>query len=348
MATTDHDRLDHPPLSRRIRVCLATPWDTACGIAEHSRMLKAAVEAADPGIELLPTPGALNPHTNDVWGYGTCGDVNVLHLNYQAALHARWTPEQVGYARLVWPTLVTYHDTGVPNSDSCKAVIAAADAAVVHEPFDDLPAEKTHYWRMGVPKIEDHRWFGYLGASSQGMFPGERPYLGTVGFPFPWKCYDELCQVTARVGWGLLLLAPTATEADRQRWTALNPHVVVVSDFLPGDEVIARLRACDATAFTYVCHNTGQSGAILQGIATRKPVIALRTCRQMRALALDPLGECAIHWAETFEDVERLLTWGIPIQRLDPGIVALATQESWVGVGRKYARLYRQLVEARS
>lgn len=325
------------PDRSRLRVLLVTPWNVACGISEHSRMLKEAVEAADGTVELSPYDN-LDP----VWlpTFGTVKrQYDLIHLNYQAALHARWTAEKIRAARTTYgiPVVVTYHDTGVPNSDQCKSVIDAADAAVVHEPFDDLPAAKTYYWRMGVcdgaPPYHYPETFR------------DRPLLGTVGFPFPWKCYDELCRVTAANGWGLVLLAPNATEEDRRRWEAINPHIWVETTFLPQVEVQAPLAGCDATAFTYVCHNTGQSGAILQGIAARKPVIALSTCRQMRALALDPLGAETIRWAETFDQVGRILR-GLPLGRLDAGIVALAEQESWRHLGRKYAALFRHVLSS--
>lgn len=332
----------HDPERRPLRVLLATTWDTACGIAEHSRMLKAAVEAADDRVRIDASVDALNPGAalqELVAGTPQGRHYDLIHLNYHAALHAAWTPERMRLFRETTeiPIVVTYHDTGVPNSEQCTGVIAAADRAVVHEPFEDLPAEKTAYWRMGVPSIA-HTPQPF---TSFGMVPAERPYLGTVGFPFPWKCYDELAKVTAKAGWGLLLIAPGATPTDHVCWQQLNPWVVVVDTFLPQDAVIARLRACTATAFTYVCHNTGQSGAILQGIAARKPVIALRTCRQMRALAEDRLGAGAIHWAETFEDVQGLLTYAPFTGGLDHGIVALAEQESWRGKGAEYAALYR-------
>lgn len=329
--------------SETLRVLLATPWDTACGIAEHSAMLKAAVEAADPQIEIVPEPAALDPFTRAE----VPGPIDLLHLNYHAALHSRWSAGAINLWRTSHggtPVVVTYHDTGVPNSDQCKAVCDAADAVVVHEPCDDLPAEKTHYWRMGVsdgavPDQSQHAWAAGLGQRS-------RPYLGTVGFPFPWKCYDELCRVTAANGWGIMLLAPNATPEDVARWRAINPYLVGGTGFAPRETVVGLLATCDATAFCYVTHNTGQSGAILQGIAARKPVIALRTCRQMRALALDPLGAETICWAETFEDVGGYLRH-LPLGRLDAGIVALAEQESWRHVGAKYAALYRQVMEAR-
>lgn len=313
-----------------MRVLLVTTWATDCGIAEHSAMLKEAVEAADPTITVAPDHAALDPQAY-VFRPQYLDEFDLVHLNYHAALHSRWTPDQIQRLRL--PVVVTYHDTGVPNSDQCKAVIAAADAAVVHEPFDDLPAAKTRYWRMGV---ED--WHQPL-----KLDVDERPYLGTLGFAFPWKNYDELCKVTAAVGWGLLLIAPRATVEQVQRWQALQPHVIVRPDFVDRHEAISLLAGCDATAFTYVTHNTGQSGAVLLGVATRKPVLALSTCRQFRALYHDPLGARTIRWVRNFEQLARALR-ALPIQRVDPGIVALAAQESWTRLGAKYAALYRELL----
>lgn len=318
--------------TEKIRVLLVTTWGVPCGIAEHSANLKQAVEGADPGITIVPRPELLDPCA-DIGRW----DFTICHLNYHAALHSRWTPEEIQRWKEWVPMLVTYHDTGVPNADQCKTIIDAADAAVVHEPFDDLPQEKTHYWRMGVPEYE--------GVGQPPAGTGTRPYLGTVGFPFPWKNYDELCRATATVGWGLCLIAPGATADDQQRWRGLNPWVEIHPTFLPQAEVIGRLRGCDATAFCYVCHNTGQSGAILQGIAAGKTIFALRTCRQFRALYEDPLGGTAIRWGKSFVDLQDWLTWGARGRgRFDSGTIALREQESWRHLGKKYAALYRDLV----
>ncbi len=321
-----------------MNVLLVTSWDTpqGCGIEQHSRMLIDAVGQADGSITVTPNAAALNPNAN----WGVTQPFDLIHLNYQASLHSRWTAKVI--RECMWsgeaPVLVTYHDTGVPNSDHCKAIHAAASAMVIHEPADDLPG--AHYWRMGVPTrggaLEHH--------PDRFAWPGQ-PLLGSLGFPFPWKCYDELARVTAKAGWALLLIAPGATDEQIATWRAINPHFLVETDFLHRQDALVRLAACDATAFTYVCHNTGQSGAILQGIATRKPVIALSTCRQMRALYDDELGRRAICWAETFEDVAHYLSSRtFHIGRVDPGIVALAEQESWTRLGKQYADLYRGLV----
>jgi len=326
-----------------INVLLVTTWGEACGIAEHSAMLKEAVEAADPTITITPDARALDPHSKMPY---PAYKFDVLHLNYHAALHSRWTPKIISEAREggeYKAVVVTYHDTGIPNTDQCKAVCAEADAVIIHEPAaEDLSCRgPIHYWRMGVPAWAPP--YSFCGAPWLSW--GRQPILGSIGFPFGWKNYDELARITAAVGWALLLIAPTATDEQIATWRALNPALHVERDFVSRTTAVQMLGGCDATAFTYVCHNAGQSGAILQGIAARKPVIALATCRQFRALFADKLGRVTINWIESFEDLALHLQVFTRIERVSPGIVALAEQESWRTLGAKYASLYRGLVQ---
>lgn len=333
-----------------MRVLLVTTWDIPCGIAEMAFYLKEAVEQANPSIQIAPDADALDPQHDSIRSliHDPYHGVDVLHLNYQAALHSRWTPDRIKQVRENGvKVLVTYHDSGVPNSDQCKAICTYADYFVIHEPYEDLPPHG-EYLRMGVPepqspivqnhaisqKAFDERWMDNW---SQG-----RPILGSVGFPFGHKCFPELARWTGKAGWALLLIAPTATADQIAEWRTLNPYLHVRTDFVRRREVISLLSGCDATAFMFVCHNTGQSGSVLQGIAARKPVIALRTCRMFRSLYLDPLGAEVLWWPDTFEQFEKILH-RLPIQRVDPGIVALAQQDAWENVGRRYAQIYKDL-----
>ena len=116
-----------------IRVLLVTTWDQPCGIAEHSFYLKQAVKAADPEIQIVPWAN-LDPAVPPE-AYETPNDpvgkpkIDLVHLNYQAALHSRWTPEWIRhYQKRGLKIVVTYHDTGVPNSDQCKALYEVADS----------------------------------------------------------------------------------------------------------------------------------------------------------------------------------------------------------------------------
>jgi hypothetical protein len=310
-----------------VRVLLATSWgDHFCGIMEHSKQLIAAVEAANQGIEVIPSAEALDPLA--VPG----ANWPILHLNYHRALHSRWTPEYVHHQQVAGrKVVITFHDTfgELPPDQLSQDLCAAADAFIVHEPCQGL--EKAIYWRMGVPVYE--------GAPFYAGYNLSRPVLGTVGFDFGWKNYDRLAEITAEIGWAFSIVAPEMSEARQAQLRAKN----YFTEFHLGIEdpgPIAYLRGCDATAFMYTCGNSGQSAAILQGIAARKPVYALDTCRQFRALRRDGWG---IRWTGSFEELrERLLL--DPIPRLDPQIVRLADQESWTRLGHKHAALYQRLV----
>jgi hypothetical protein len=256
----------------------------------------------------------------------------LVHLNYQASLHSRWTPEKVRavQARGI-KVVITYHDTGVPNSDQCQALHAVADRFIVHEPADDLPG--AIYWRQGVPvhnnSVGDAPFKGY-------------PTIGTVGFDFPWKNYDLLCEIAGELGWGVNLYTPKPLLKERHQslLERSRGRLNVFVGETTGD-IVAGLSECDATAFLYVTHNTGTSGAIRLGIAAKKPLIAfsVQANRQVRDLC----DEGAIHWCDTVEDVRyRLKT--LTLSRFDPGIVALAEQDSWTHLGAKYAALYREVV----
>lgn len=338
-------------------ILLVTSWDVPCGIAEHAAFLVDAVntQANDLHFHLQydgarpAEPEAVIERYKDQWLTGA--GPKILHLNYHAALHSRWVPEWIPKFQKQFglKVVVTFHDTGVPNSPLCKALHDVCDAMIVHEPAEDLP--RAHYLRMGVPKAEGPMQFGsrdqldagWDGDSSWFKAYAAQPVLGSIGFPFPWKHYDQLAKITGEMGWALVLLAPQTTPEQQLYWHSLNPDLLVIPGFTPRRTALSILGGCDATAFTYVCHNTGQSAAILQGIAARKPVIALHTCRQFRALYQDPIGRATIKWAETFEDVAAHLR-NVKIQRIDPGIVALAEQESWQRRGRDYIEIYRSLL----
>jgi hypothetical protein len=310
-----------------MNVLLVTPYGDLGGIAEHAACLVDAVHQVDPGIFIEIDPDLHPTHVLQRTDLPP-----VVVLNYHAAQLSQWHPAHIRDAQALGAfVVVIYHDTGVPNSQQCLDLYAVADRFIIHEPCEDLP--DALYWRMGVPAYS-----GLLGYCGREML--RRPTLGTLGHNFGWKNWPALATLTKTIGWGLLICCPTLEPEEEQALRDRNPWLDVRRG-LATSEAIEILHECDATAFMNVCHNTGQSAALLMGIAARKPVFALSTCRQYRALYLDRLGFGTIRWTETFEDLQAQLIHLTLTNRFDSAMVALAEQESWTHLGTKFAHLFR-------
>lgn len=316
-----------------MRILLVSSHKSGCGISEHSDQLREAALSEDPSIAIVKSAEALDPtQLPDGRRF------DLIHLNYHAALTARWQPTHIAALQQAGCRVTaTYHDTGVPNSAQCQAIVDAADATVIHEPADDLPPSKIRVWRMGVPA---HR--GYMGElHREGL---GRPILGTVGHDFPWKCFRELARCTADVGWGLLILTPQMSAQHMKELHTINPATSIRIGRAV-DQVIADLSLCDATAFTYVTHNTGQSGAVTLGIAAKKPILALRTCRQFRCYyeASGSAVSSCFWWADTFEHIRSYLR-NLMLGRFDARVTWLGEQDSWARLGAKYVGMWREVL----
>lgn len=333
-----------------------------CGIAEHSRML----------INSLPEVAFhLDPAWLDPQAFAAVNPIeqryDVVHLNYHRGLHSRWTPEVLR----TFPDLrfvITFHDTYEVQPDGLAWDLLACPnvrGMVVHEPCDlwdeyelklggVLPAHygenrhKVHYWRQPCPDP-----LGRGSVASSPLFAKDtwRPTLGTLGFDFPWKNYDLLARATGELGWNLLILGEVTPER-RNALAALNKRTFFEGYEPETWQAVAKLAACDATAFLYTCANSGTSGAIRVGMTAGKPLVAAKGCRQFRDLEGAKDG-WPITWIEpTEQGLHRLLT-GLSMphftqmpQGFHLGLIALAHANSWEKIGPKYAVLYRQAAQA--
>ena len=86
--------------------------------------------------------------------------------------------------------------------------------------------------------------------------------------------------------------------------------------------------------------------AIRLGIGARRPVIALRGCRQFRDLEGEDLAERAILWACGEDDVAgalRSLEEDAFREFQQRGVETLADRDSWERAGHFYAAFYREM-----
>lgn len=302
-----------------------------------------AAKAADPGVSWWPYAEALDPNWALTQLSGVVSPMQALWINHHDGLHSRWLPEHIEQfkARGV-KVLLTYHDTRERLEDCPKldALLQVVDRAIIHEPMDVIGMElgkKVIYLRQGILDPQSPTLLARL--------PPMTPLLGTVGFDFPWKNYNRLAELTAEIGWGLLILSNNITDTRARELTTINPYLTIHSGFQPAERIVERLAACTATAFMYECANTGTSGAIRLGIAARKPVFALGSCRQFRDLILaekDSDDGQLINWVYTWDTLKRLLIQSWPVD-CDPAMVYLAERDSMAKVGQRYVEILRSL-----
>lgn len=301
----------------------------ACGIAEHSDMLKQYVHAADRTIEFVQDPAWLEPGAL----FGADLTADILHLNYHRGLHSRWIPAVLGSYQ--GPKVVTFHDTFETQPDRLPwDLLKVCDAMIVHEPCDLQQDPKVRYWRQGVPEPPPTYY--------DPTAPCSYPVVGSVGFDFPWKGFNLLCAAAESVGWGVHILSNNMTAERIQELRTLNRRVQVTTQFQNRNTIIEALMQCDATAFLYQCANSGTSGAIRLGIAAGKPVIAATDCRQFRDLEGEE-DEAILFVEPSLYKVQDRLTH-LFLQPFDPAVVALRERDSWRHLGKQYAALYHAVV----
>lgn len=321
-----------------MRILLVSSWGTACGIAEFGAQLVQAAHAADPTLTFLPCPEGLDPAC-----LPAAETYDAVFLNFHLGLHSRWMPEHItALKRQGKPVVVDFHDTRGEQPPEARAqqLHDLADAFVVHEPCEGLPRQILI--RQGIPAAASLRLWE-LDKGHWRQYP-DQPVLGTAGFNFPWKLYDELAVTTAAAGWAFLLCANNATDADEKRWKQANPHTRVVRGFQPTEAIVSALAACDATAVMYRCANSGTSGAIRLCLAARKPLF-VSPCRQWNDLKRAEAEEWGVSVLREVADCTALIPalTQCPIQRVDPAVVFAAAKDSWVNQGRRYAEIFRSL-----
>lgn len=295
----------------------------------------------------------------------------IIHLNHHAALHSGWRPEHVrALQKLGYGVVVTQHDTFEKADimwERGMVDFRVADYLIVHERVEGLaavlydPAPAPHWGRkvftlrQPVPnepvgftlsEVGFHRYRGSRQAKLLGLF----------GFDFPWKGFDMAVRAAAAAGWEVFVASPGMSEARQAELAALHEpgKVACLTEYAESMEAVVRsLRLCDATAFLYSTGNSGTSSAIRAGIATRKPVIALKGCRQFRDLELDKnIGHLAICWASSEEQVtetlKELATNAIYYKQVCLRTEQLAIMDSWRTAGNTYGLIYRELQDRKA
>lgn len=300
-----------------MKVALVTTWGERCGIAEYAKELVASC----PGVEfkIIGRPWEI---TQVLRESASC---SIVHFNYEPGLLGHIDAVQIAAMKAMGKkTVLTLHTSH--DGDNRTPFTTAFDRTVVHEKTQ----EGFTFIPNGIPDFRPN-------------YPGTLDALGTAGFPFPWKGFEEVAKAAQMLGKTAIVVAPDSRHWDT--WSMKEcvkkacPTATYVTEWLETKEVIERLAVCSCLVFAYQGGNYGISGAVRMGLATGRPVVLSR-CRQFRDLFEydDEIGftrDCSA--AAIVEAVQDTLATGKRPKRV-------LQDMSWKRCGELYMNVYKDLL----
>lgn len=240
-----------------MKVGLVTAWTDRCGLSECSRNIVKNV----PGVDFK-----IISETDDQSMLEGTRDCDIVHISYEFNL-CLMSPK--GIKALNKPVVMTYFNSN-PNSNLFDLTDACNKIVVLEPSADDDP--RFVYIPMAIPS-------GYQATKEPENL------VGTIGFPFPWKCMDEISRAAHQIGMGFLGIMPAHPWMDtsnclqmQQKARAANPQSEIYTEWLEFDDVMQQLNRCKVLCFAHRENNetSGISSATRYGLATGRPVVMTR------------------------------------------------------------------------
>ena len=305
-----------------MRVALMSTFGQMCGLSEYAANL--IRHSKDVEFEV---------YQQNRWTYSDLmkGNWDVLHVNYANG--------QLGCEDMVSTVLHCKNHRGIITQHLSNEVnnynnfISSFKKLVVHEKV----ADGSVFIPMGIPEVD---------VSDITSFDLR---IGTVGFPFPWKSLPEVAAAAKLLGIGCTVIAPDTAHANTHAMERAvkqqYPLTAYYTEWWPFNTVVRHLANCAVNVFAYntagrgMYIDVGTSSAVRMGLATRRPVVVTRTCRQFRDL-LDYEDEIEFadshHPQHLAEAIQRVLANGKRPNRV-------LKDMSWYTVAEQYKTLYKEI-----
>jgi len=309
-----------------MRICLLTSSDERCGVAVYGQHLMVAL----PEVKWT-----VIGHRE--WLGVLLDEFDLVVVNYEPGLFPALMPRRAFVKGQ--KTILIMHTSHA--GDNHNWLTHQFNRVVVHEPttegFDFIPmATPAPLTNDELVETADMRRIGF-------SFK-----LGTVGFPFPWKGFDEVADAAKMMGGHALVIAPKSEHkgadwlGNAERLRAKGAFVA--TKWMDERYVLKMLNCCDCIVFAYHGCNPGISGAVRLGLACGRPVVVTK-CRMFRDLEAyaDEIGVAESPSAQDiYNAVEKMVTeeWKLPKRVL--------AETNWEVVGRKYLELFNGCIQGDS
>ena len=263
---------------------------------------------------------------------------DIVHVMHVGNLFGAFSTDQVlALKSRGIKTVCTWHESS--ETGNRNPYTEAFDRVVVHELTNDGFDIIYH----GVPEV---------------IMPIRRElhlydYVGTSGFPLPFKNYPLAARLAAAVGKKLYAFLPEsnhgdvhAVEAEIQNYC---PGSIVAKQFAPHAEIVRTLSHCAFTLFPYSHTNTGIGGSMRVGIGAMRPVIISDVIR-FRDVLSNPGFSSEFYVIPsanpTFENsIETVMQCAKDVARCEARIpVKTLSAMSWSRSASHYVEIYRGLM----
>jgi glycosyltransferase involved in cell wall biosynthesis len=294
------------------KIAMVTSWNTRCGIAEYTRYLIEHAEGKEHyQIQYDVWPNKIDENVIDdervagrTWEYkgyvtdladGLCRTApDIVHIQYTEGF---FTPQALSYLikRVSAEVIITCHNTRHLNPTPEQVALLNRACFVVHHLSDVKQLEAIGikstqilhipHGQISVPPREKQEVQKAL------QIKDAYPIIGNFGFLLPHKGVKEIIEAVNRLKKKyprILFIACCALHthessqicADEYRKLIdklnLQNHVRLVTEFLPPDEALYLLQACDLFALPYGETTESASGAVRFCIAARRPLLLTR------------------------------------------------------------------------
>jgi glycosyltransferase involved in cell wall biosynthesis len=312
--------LSPPRRLRRLPHLWVSSWGKPCGVAEFTKYLQAELPEASVGCR-APDPG----------------QARLVHLQHESTLYqdAPLAGELARLRQAGVPLVVTEHtvSAGVRSWEREADVLVAMTGAGCDFLRTKWPGKRVEHIPHGC-----HEYF-----------PARKRSRGKViaafGFPANYKGFDRLRELQLAVpGSELLILSHDRGEDAGERLPKAADGLPVrwIADYLPSEEIVARLAAeADVLVFWYEPVGAAiASGAVRLGLASGVPVLASPTAW------FSDLKEVTYQPTDPVEGVRRLLEDTELRTRLVNAAEEFCHENRWPRIAQLHRELWQSLETA--
>lgn len=315
-----------------MRVGIISNWDLQCGNAADARDMQRELERE---FEVV----GLSPNFEFVRRQLEHEKLDVAIVNWHPARVAasaediRWLKAHGAKTILKLQNSTDQYTFAVQNGD----ILSEADVVLTHE-HCTFSSEKVReeVIPVGIPVVKD--------------LPEPYPasWIGTAGFPFPWKRFDVVAEAAKKFGVRCRLIVPKSDQMDTDTFVkGLAGHLGELADVHTAwhstEAVVRMLAECTVNIFWFESKQPedklGQSGSVKMGLAAGRPTVISRH-RKLRTLFPyeDELYICQQE-GDVYRAVEEILA--DPERAKKPK--RLLEELGWERVGEQYRTLVREL-----